>query len=219
VGLFNRIKDPVSGTARVVWARAASGSKTEAQLSITAIGVDPFEAMYTFEAPKGKAAIPGASLPVTFDSERHDRLRIEWSDVPESSAGASAAPVSPTPATPPGVPPEAAGVLETFRKSFPGGSVSFQTQVIDGRNQPELLKPFEDMTGMDLDGDGKVGSGPGTLAAPGGAGGWQVAASTGGAADTITRLERLARLHESGALSDAEFAAEKAKVLGSDAES
>jgi hypothetical protein len=33
-------------------------------------------------------------------------------------------------------------------------------------------------------------------------------------ADTIAELERLARLHESGALSDDEFAAAKARVLG-----
>jgi Short C-terminal domain len=32
--------------------------------------------------------------------------------------------------------------------------------------------------------------------------------------DTIAELERLARLHESGALTDQEFAAAKARVLG-----
>jgi len=40
---------------------------------------------------------------------------------------------------------------------------------------------------------------------------------TSGAAaaeDPVARLRELARLHESGALSDAEFAAAKAKVLG-----
>jgi hypothetical protein len=215
MGLLNRIKDPVSGTARVVWARPGSGSKTEAQLTITAIGVDPFEAMYTFEAPKGKAATPGASLPVTFDRERHERLRIEWDDVPEAGPTTTIAP-SPTAPAPAGVPPAAAGMAERFEKSFPGGSVSFQTRIIDARNQPELLKPFEAMTGMDLDGDGKVGGGAGT-AAPGGGAGWQVMSSSSGGDPTIDRLERLAKLHESGALTDAEFAAEKAKILGSDA--
>jgi multidrug resistance efflux pump len=34
------------------------------------------------------------------------------------------------------------------------------------------------------------------------------------ATDTIAELERLARLHETGALSDEEFAAAKARVLG-----
>jgi hypothetical protein len=37
------------------------------------------------------------------------------------------------------------------------------------------------------------------------------------AEDPVARLTELARLHESGALSDAEFAAAKAKVLGSGA--
>jgi hypothetical protein len=217
MAFFNRIKDPVTGTARVVWARPGSGSKTEAHLSITAIGVDPFEAMYTFEAPKGKAATTGASLPVTFDRERHERLRIEWNDVPETGPATTVTPSPAAPATPAGVPPEAAGMVEGFRQAFPGGSVSFQTRVIDAHNQPDLLKPFEAMTGMDLDGDGKVGGSTGIPAAPGSGGGWQVTASSGGGSDTISRLERLADLHESGALSDAEFAAEKAKVLGSDA--
>jgi putative oligomerization/nucleic acid binding protein len=35
------------------------------------------------------------------------------------------------------------------------------------------------------------------------------------AADPVDQLERLAKLHESGALTDAEFAQEKAKLLGS----
>jgi multidrug resistance efflux pump len=35
------------------------------------------------------------------------------------------------------------------------------------------------------------------------------------AADSTAELERLAQLHQSGALSDEEFAAAKAKVLGS----
>jgi hypothetical protein len=37
---------------------------------------------------------------------------------------------------------------------------------------------------------------------------------TAAAEDPVARVRELARLHESGALSDAEFAAAKAKVLG-----
>ena len=36
----------------------------------------------------------------------------------------------------------------------------------------------------------------------------------GGVASTASELERLAKLHKSGALTDAEFAAAKAKVIG-----
>jgi hypothetical protein len=40
------------------------------------------------------------------------------------------------------------------------------------------------------------------------------AADPAAAADPVARLRELARLHESGVLSDAEFAAAKAKVIG-----
>jgi hypothetical protein len=36
-----------------------------------------------------------------------------------------------------------------------------------------------------------------------------------GGGDSLADLERLAKLHQSGALTDAEFAQEKAKILGS----
>jgi Short C-terminal domain len=43
-----------------------------------------------------------------------------------------------------------------------------------------------------------------------------VAADPAAADDPVGRLRELARLHESGALSDAEFSAAKAKVIGLD---
>jgi hypothetical protein len=42
----------------------------------------------------------------------------------------------------------------------------------------------------------------------------RVASSPGGEGDTIEQLERLSKLHDSGALTDEEFNAQKAKVLG-----
>jgi putative oligomerization/nucleic acid binding protein len=180
VGLFNRIKDPVTGTGRVVWARPGSGSRTEVQLAVQALGVESFEAMYTVEAPRDRPLVAGASVPITFDRERHQRLRIEWDQVPAAAAPA---------------PPAREPVAEPSETAFPAGSLSFSSQVVDARDRPDLLAPFEAMTGMDLDGDGRV---PGQ--------------TTGD--DTIDRLERLARLREQGLLNDAEFAAEKKKILG-----
>jgi Short C-terminal domain len=49
-----------------------------------------------------------------------------------------------------------------------------------------------------------VGGGAGTPDAP-----------AGGGEDTVGQLERLAKLHDSGALSDQEFEQEKARILGS----
>jgi hypothetical protein len=43
----------------------------------------------------------------------------------------------------------------------------------------------------------------------------QAAASGSGDDDELTRLERLGQLHASGVLTDAEFAEQKAKILGS----
>jgi hypothetical protein len=183
VGLLNRIKDPVTGTGRVVWARPGSGSKTDVQLAVQALGVESFEAMYTVEAPSHRPLISGASVPVTFDRERHQRLRIEWEEVPPAAAPG------------PSAPPAHAPAVEPLQTAFPGGSVSFSRQVVDARDRPDLLAPFEAMTGLDLDGDGRVQG-----------------QTTGD--DTIDRLERLTRLREQGLLNDAEFAAEKKKILG-----
>jgi hypothetical protein len=38
--------------------------------------------------------------------------------------------------------------------------------------------------------------------------------ATPGAPDSTTQLEKLAQLHASGALTDEEFAAQKAKIIG-----
>jgi hypothetical protein len=73
---------------------------------------------------------------------------------------------------------------------------------IDGHEaSPDEIARFEALTGMDLNGDGVIG----------------VASGAPGAApdDRVAQLERLAALHTSGALTDAEFATERRRVLGS----
>jgi hypothetical protein len=70
----------------------------------------------------------------------------------------------------------------------------------------EALDAAEAATGMDLDGDGTVAE------RPAGATAFSVAPDT----DQISQLERLQRLREAGALTDAEFAEQKRRVLGSD---
>ena len=47
------------------------------------------------------------------------------------------------------------------------------------------------------------------------AGGARAGSSSAGGDDNVAQLERLAKLHESGALTDAEFEKEKARILGS----
>jgi hypothetical protein len=99
-----------------------------------------------------------------------------------------------------------------------------QLQVF-GTPSPEQIKQAYDMAerfmNTDLDGDGKVAGG---AAAPPGASPMAGMLSAMGAAaepaqaqaqaDVVDQLERLAKLHETGALTDEEFATEKKKLLG-----
>jgi hypothetical protein len=122
-------------------------------------------------------------------------------------------PVPPsTPATPAPVQADVAKLTATFA-SRP------QVQVF-GAASPEQIKQAYDMAerfmNTDLDGDGKVAGG---AAAAGGspmAGmfGAMGAAAEPAQADVVDQLERLAKLHETGALTAEEFAAEKKKLLG-----
>jgi hypothetical protein len=68
----------------------------------------------------------------------------------------------------------------------------------------EALEAAEAMTGRDLDGDGKVAE------RPSGATAFAISPEP----DPISELERLQRLRESGALTEAEFAEQKRRILG-----
>jgi hypothetical protein len=78
-----------------------------------------------------------------------------------------------------------------LRERFPGARIDVQQQSLGGVDPAQMARAF--FAG-------------GTLPAPD-------AASP--AADPIAQIERLAELHRSGALTDDEFAAAKAKLLGS----
>jgi Short C-terminal domain len=84
------------------------------------------------------------------------------------------------------LPEEAQEVVEKLQEMFPGASVQVS------ESDMSLSDALKAMHGGDLD------------ALEGAQGG-----------DHVSQLERLAKLHEEGALTDAEFAAEKARILGS----
>ncbi len=90
---------------------------------------------------------------------------------------------------------QAAAMAERMR-SGPAAAMP-QAEPYDPSNpaHAQAIRAAEAMTGMDLDGDGTIAG-----AAPRG--------------DRVAQLERLAALHRSGALTDAEFEAEKARLLG-----
>jgi hypothetical protein len=83
-------------------------------------------------------------------------------------------------------------------------TVQANGRVLQGAEAEQMLRAMESATGMDLDGDGRIAGEP----APPQAG------PPPPAPDTTSELERLAALHASGALSDEEFAAAKARILG-----
>jgi hypothetical protein len=111
--------------------------------------------------------------------------------------GATAVP-TPTPAPVPDQPLAKFGVT---------GNV--QTTVLQGADAKQALQGIESMTGMDLDGDGRIAGG-----APAPANPLAAAIAKAQHGDVVSQLERLAALKASGALTEAEFAAEKAKLLG-----
>ena len=83
-------------------------------------------------------------------------------------------------------------LMAELRALFPGAQIDMQQATIDGATHPELGQVMHQFL---------AGAGQPPLPA--------------GAADPIAQIERLAELHRSGALTDAEFAAAKAKLLGS----
>ena len=140
------------------------------------------------------------------------------------------APAAPAAAAMPGVPPEAQEAMAKLQQAFPGATMNVSTRVIDASHNPELrsqvIGAIETATGQDIDGDGKIAGGAAApAAAAGGVQSFSVVTPAGftnvpmpggtqSAEDqTISKLERLAALHTSGALTDAEFQAEKAKLL------
>jgi len=123
----------------------------------------------------------------------------------------------------------------------PGARIVHSSVTINGAPAtPADLAPFETISNMDLNGDGVIGdpgatapaSGDGGAPAPGAphvvavngadaahlihqfAGAAGAAGAASASVDPVGQLERLAALHASGALSDAEFDAAKRAVLG-----
>jgi hypothetical protein len=192
VRLFRKIKDPVEGVAQVsdVSPRDLGVvlQNMEMTLVVQAMGVAPFTLRHKCMCRANKWPSPGMTLPVVFDREHTDRLDVQWDRVPSVDDRLDAQ--AGAPASPP------AG---TF---VPQPGVQVTQRVIDLRDQPEardaVLGALEAMMGQDLDGDGRIGRAAGGGAAP----------------DRLGELERLARLRDSGALTEAEFEAEKRRLLG-----
>ncbi len=184
-----RMKDPVDGTAQVVGSSGPPDSGTSSNVNLTLVvqaeGVPATSVEHSCLAPMKKWPSPGETLPVTFDRSDPDRLKIRWDDIPDSSDVAL----------------QQAQALAAQMNQ--GGGAG---QVVTGQSGDvsEIVAALQQaMPGAQIQVDG-AGAAP---AAGGGA--------SGGQDDKVTQLERLARLKDSGALTEAEFEREKARILGS----
>jgi len=224
---FKRIKNPVRGTAQIVSSTQppdnASSANCRMHLVVSVPGHASFAVDDEFMVKVKKWPSPGQSLPVEASQTDPTKFKILWDEIPDWDVGAASraqqlaeAMNQPTaPASAPGQPP--------------AGQAGSPMVMINGRPAtPEELKQYEAMTGMDLDGDGKIAGG---AAAPAGGGLQEMIAGAmaaaqqgmpgagpdqpGKADDRVAALERLAALKASGALTDAEFETEKQRILDS----
>jgi Short C-terminal domain len=139
---------------------------------------------------------PGETLPVTVDPHDPTRLRVEWDEVPKAEdvarrqAEAMAARLNAGAAASTSTgDPSADALVAQLQQAFPGAQVSVSHQSVDATADPQLAAQI--------------------LGALQGAG-----VTPASDDDPTAQLERLAALHAQGMLTDAEFAAAKAKVLG-----
>ncbi|WP_211318739.1 SHOCT domain-containing protein [Nocardioides silvaticus] len=227
---FKRIKDPVRGTAQIVSNSAAPQGATSGtcrmHLVVHVPGHPSFPVDDSFMVSVKKWPSPGQSLPIVASQADPRRFKILWDEIQDWNSRASAQAAQIAAAMNQQPPPE--GQYQPYEPTQPGTPVV----MVNGRPaSPEELEQYELMTGMDLDGDGRIAGG-----APAGDGLQGLIASAmgglqppppawspgergndhpGTADDRVAALERLAALRESGALTEEEFAAEKARILDS----
>jgi hypothetical protein len=254
MGLFDRIKDPIPGVARVITATGDPGSsEAHVTLSVQPDGMAATPLETTLRHPAGLAPQSGELLPVVVDRKHPDRIEVDWDGVRRAratgvavaAAGAVPPSTAPAPGTPPvvgvptvvtsgsdpaaveaalaAIPPEARAMVDQIRQMFPQAgmqveSVTLGADALGPALRGQIVQGVEQATGRDLDGDGVVGpaggqppgAAPQPLVTVAGAGGQAV--QPGG--DPVSLLERLAKLRESGAITEDEFQQQKARILG-----
>jgi hypothetical protein len=184
-----RMKDPVDGTAQVVGSTQPPDSATSSNVNLTVVvqaeGVEATSVEFSCIAPTKKWPFPGETLPVTVDRADPERIKVRWDDVPEAGDVSKA---------------QADALAAQLNQGGAG-----QGQIVGG-DVGEIVKALQQQyPGAQVNVEG------GDASALGGAG----AASDQGGDDRVAQLERLSKLKETGALTDAEFEKEKARILGS----
>jgi hypothetical protein len=199
----------------------ASSSNVAMTLQVQVEGLAPYEVEDQWMVSRKDTLGWGKSLPVKVDRENQMKLAIDWEQArQEDEQNTIARREALAGQGPVGDPTQAA--------AFGGGAAQGATPTIDMRNDPELRHKIEQVLGRKLT--------PGTseqvaqddpamqmrimqvvqehmaqnAAGPAPATGF----GEDGGDDTVARLERLAALKDSGALTGEEFEQEKRKILG-----
>jgi len=192
------IQDGVRGTAQVVSCSGYRGraiwQSCEVQLVVQAEGIPATAVQVSQLGHNDRWPRPGMTLPVTVDRSNPQNVQIHWDEVASSSDTARTT-AEALAATMRG---EGGGISA----QVPGGATVINLSGQDLSQLSEAKKAKLRMLGIDPNAlaAAQAGAAPGAPAEP---------------TDRVARLERLAKLRESGALSDAEFEAEKKKVLES----
>ena len=196
MGLFRK-RTTVAGTARIVSCSRHGGEgrwqNCRMHLVVEIEGREPYPAETHQIAPRKKWPQPGLVVPVNVDADDPSKVKVDFDEMPSNDDRAR------------DMAAQQAGAMGGADRSFTSmfHTDAPQVNVIGdiGQLDPDQLARIEQMTGLDLDGDGTVGGPPKT-------------STGGGGDDRVGQLERLAQLHASGALTDDEFAAEKRRILG-----
>jgi hypothetical protein len=191
----------VRGTAQVVACSGYRGrgiwQSCHMQLVVQADGVPPTAVDVDGLVHRDRWPLPGMTLPVTVDPANPENLRVEWDELPSSrdrsrlTAEALAAAMR----------GESSGGITA---AIPGGATVINLSGQDLSQLSEDKKAKLRMLGLDPN---ALAAAQGAASAPG------AMTAAGGEEDRLARLERLARLRDQGVLSDAEFEAEKTRIL------
>jgi len=219
------LKKGMPGTATIVEMGALDRGGTSFNLPMTlqvhVEGVTPYEVEGQWMVKAKDTVGLSGSIPVKVDREEHDKVAIDWEGVRaqyEQHKDARQQALA-----------SGGGVGGAFGGAMDAGAAQGMSPVVDMRNDPELRAKIEQVVGRKLTpgtseevaandpamqmrimqvvqehmAQQAAGSAP---AVPSG--------GAGGGDDKISKLERLAGLKQSGALSEEEFEKEKDRILG-----
>jgi Short C-terminal domain len=185
------LKKGTPGRATIVEMGALDRGGTSFNLPVTlqvhVEGITPYEIEDQWMVKAKDAVALEGSIPVKVDASNHQEVAIDWETLRAEYEQ------------------EKAARQQDLAVGGPAGAtVTFgEPQMIDANADPQVMEQVEQMLGqMGIRLDGQRSSG------------FASDASAGGEDDTISQLERLSALRDSGALSDEEFSEQKRRILG-----